>query len=229
MKRFFKVLFLVILVVAGVLFGIRVYQQWQVKTLSSTVYELPENYEELPVVEAIVDYVIDMNDLNAYAGIVDYIFVGKVEEITGVTYNDVGLIYHDFPIAEIDGFPQTGYKITVLENIKGELKKDITLTQGSGPVIGKKQMDLIAGPIMKENDVRIFMAYTDNEGGLHVGEAPGIVSLGNLADSERYPEFRETEQVKETVEKYIEAYKNQDTSYRFRERKLSAFDASVNS
>ena len=101
MKKFFQILFLVLLILGGMLFGIRVYQQWQVKTLSETVYELPENYEELPIADIIVDYVFNPNDLNAHAGFVDYIFVGRVEEVTGVTYTDAELLYMDFPIARI--------------------------------------------------------------------------------------------------------------------------------
>ena len=224
MKKFFKVVFLIALVLAGVLFGIRVYQQWQVKTLSETVYELPENYEELPIANIIVDYVFDPNDLNAHAGFVDYIFVGRVEEVTGVTYTDVRLFYHDFPIAKIDAFPETGYKVTVLENIKGVLQKDITINQGSGPSANGKQMEITAGAIMKENDVRIFLMNTDTDGELYVSSNLGAVMLGNLSDTEDYSEFIKDEDVKKTIEKYSDAFENQDESYKFGESVLSIYD-----
>lgn len=224
MKKFFKVVFLIALVLAGVLFGIRVYQQWQVKTLSETVYELPENYEDLPIANIIVDYVFDPNDLNAHAGFVDYIFVGRVEEVTGVTYTDVRLFYHDFPIAKIDAFPETGYKVTVLENIKGVLQKDITINQGSGPSANGKQMEITAGAIMKENDVRIFLMNTDTDGELYVSSNLGAVMLGNLSDTEDYSEFIKDEDVKKTIEKYSDAFENQDESYKFGESVLSIYD-----
>lgn len=224
MKQFFKILFLVILIFAAILFGIRVYQQWQVKTLSETVHELPENYEELPIADIIVDYVFNPNDLNAYAGFVDYIFVGRVEEITGVTYTDARLLYHDFPIARIDAFPVTGYKVTVLQNIKGELQKDITINQGSGPSANGKQLEITAGAIMKEKDVRIFLMNTDTDGELYVSSDSGAVMLGKLSDTENYSEFTKNEDVKETIEKYIDAFENQDESYKFGERILSIYD-----
>lgn len=224
MKKFFKVVFLIALVLVGVLFGIRVYQQWQVKILSETVYELPENYEDLPIANIIVDYVFDPNDLNAHAGFVDYIFVGRIEEVTGVTYTDVRLFYHDFPIARIDAFPITGYKVTVLQNIKGELQKDITINQGSGPSANGKQMEITAGAIMKENDVRIFLMNTDTDGELYVSSNLGAVMLGNLSDTEDYSEFIKNEDVKETIEKYSDAFENQDESYKFGESVLSIYD-----
>lgn len=224
MKKFFRTVLILILVIAGLLFGIRVYQQLQVKIISSKVYEVPQNYEELPVENVIVDYVFDLNDLNAYAGFVDYIFVGKVEEVMGVTYTDVKLIYHDFTIAKIHGYPQTHYEVTVLQNIKGNLVEDITLTQGSGPVIGGKQMNLIAGQLMKENDVHIFMAYTKDDGELHIGDAAGTVKLGTLQNAEDYPELKRETGVSESLGKYIEAYKNQDESHRYRERRICNFD-----
>ncbi|MBR2417164.1 MAG: hypothetical protein IKB12_00900 [Clostridia bacterium] len=224
MKKFFKVVFLIALVLVGVLFGIRVYQQWQVKILSETVYELPENYEDLPIANIIVDYVFDPNDLNAHAGFVDYIFVGRVEEVTGVTYTDVRLFYHDFPIAKIDAFPETGYKVTVLENIKGVLQKDITIKQGSGPSVNGKQMELVTGEIMKENDVRIFLMNTDTDGELYVSSNLGAVMLGNLSDTEDYSEFIKDEDVKKTIEKYSDAFENQDESYKFGESVLSIYD-----
>lgn len=226
MKKFFRAVFILILILASLLLGIRVYQQCRVKIISSKVYEVPQNYEELPVENIIVDYVFDPNDLNAYAGFVDYIFIGKVEEVTGITYTDVELIYHDFPIAKIDGYPQTHYKITVLENIKGSLVKDITLTQGSGPAIGGKRMHLVAGQLMKGNDVHIFMAYTKDDGELHIGDAAGAVKLGSLQNAEEYSELRKENQATETVQKYIEAYKNQDESHRYRERRLCIYDSS---
>lgn len=224
MKKFFKAIFLIVLVLAGVLLGIRVYQQWQVKTLSETVYELPENYEELPIANIIVDYVFDPNDLNAHAGFVDYIFVGRVEEVTGVTYADARLFYHDFPIAKIDAFPETGYKVTVLENIKGVLQKDITIKQGSGPSVNGKQMEITAGAIMKENDVSIFLMNTDESGELYVSSNHGAVKLGKLSDTENYSEFREDEQVKETIEKYIDAFENQDERHKIGETVKSIYD-----
>ena len=225
MKKFFQILFLVLLILGGMLFGIRVYQQWQVKTLSETVYELPENYEELPIADIIVDYVFNPNDLNAHAGFVDYIFVGRVEEVTGVTYTDAELLYMDFPIARITAFPITGYKVTVLENIKGELQKNITINQGSGPSANGKQMEITAGEIMKENDVRIFLMNTDTDGELYVSAESGAVKLGKLSDTEDYADFRELEQVKETLEKYMDAFENQDESYRFGDRVTSIYDA----
>lgn len=225
MKQFFKILLIVILVFSAVLLGIRAYQQWQVKTLSETVYELPENYEELPIADIIVDYAFNPNDLNAHAGFVDYIFVGRVEEITGVTYNDAELLYMDFPIARITAFPITGYKVTVLQNIKGELKRDITINQGSGPSANGKQMEITAGEIMKENDVRIFLMNTDESGELYVSTESGAVFLGKLSNTEDYAHFREREQVKETIEKYIDAFENQDESYKIGETVKSIYDA----
>ena len=224
MKKFFKILFLVILILGSVLLGIRAYQQWQVKTLSETVYELPENYEELPIADIIVDYAFNPNDLNAHAGFVDYIFVGRVEEVTGVTYPDAELLYMDFPVARITAFPITGYKVSVLENIKGELKRDNTINQGSGPSANGKQMEITAGEIMKENDVRIFLMNTDTDGELYVSAESGAVLLGNLSNAEDYTGFRERKQVKETLEKYIDAFKNQDESYKIGESTPSVYD-----
>ena len=145
--------------------------------------------------------------------------------MTGVTYADARLIYHDFPIARIDAFPVTGYKVTVLQNIKGELQKDITINQGSGPSVNGKQMEVTAGAIMKEKDVRIFLMNTDESGELYVSSNHGAVMLGKLSDTESYSEFREDEQVKETIEKYIDAFENQDESHKIGETVKSIYDA----
>ena len=113
---------------------------------------------------------------------------------------------------------------TVMENIKGELKRDITINQGSGPSANGKQMEITAGEIMKENDVRIFLMNTDTDGELYVSTKSGAVKLGTLNNAEDYPEFRKDEQVKKTVEKYIDAFENQDESYKIGESTPSVYD-----
>ena len=77
---------------------------------------------------------------------------------------------------------------------------------------------------MKENDVRIFLMNTDESGELYVSSSYGAVMLGKLSDTENYSEFREDERVKETIEKYIDAFENQDERHKIGATVKSIYD-----
>lgn len=67
--------------------------------------------------------VIDVSNFMEKCGLADYVFVAKVEKLIDVSYRDKVTVERE------DGFktlstPVTEYEITVIDNIKGKLKKN---------------------------------------------------------------------------------------------------------
>ncbi|MDR2526235.1 MAG: hypothetical protein LBC83_08685 [Oscillospiraceae bacterium] len=123
---------------------------------------------KLPLAPILYDYIIDINDPSAVAGHVDYVFVGRVELQNKTIYENV-FERETEDGTETVGFPYTNYDITVLENLKGNLKlnEKVPVLKEGGVSIGNKALVLGEGDFLpEEGDICVFFVSAQKNGTL---------------------------------------------------------------
>lgn len=92
----------------------------------------------------------DMSTPEKAVGAVDYVFVAKINSIKKILYRDYE--------------PYTVYDITILENIKGNLLTDITLTQMGGISKSKKEYILPSDTkLLKQGKTYLILSYVPEQ------------------------------------------------------------------
>jgi len=135
-------------------------------TVAFGIYLVTSN--RIPIAKTLYSHVIDINNPRELAGFADYVFVGRVEKQNGVVYENV----YDRETEEgfeTVGSPYTWYDVTVLENLKGELKinKTIPIPKEGGITMNGKHFILGDGGSMPEvGDVLIIYASAGEDGDL---------------------------------------------------------------
>jgi hypothetical protein len=134
-------------------------------------------------------YLIDIHDPKALSGFADFVFVGRVEKQTEVVYEDV------FERETEKGFvttgtPYTGFSVTVLDNLKQELRLDepVIVWQRGGLSMDGKYFSISEDDIMPETGaVYVFFASASLEGTLTINGAKELarstLTLENQAKS----------------------------------------------
>ncbi len=125
-----------------------------------------------------VSMVFDETDMYQYIGAVDYVFVGKITEENSI-------------IKDVQGM--SSYKIEVLQNLKGELSKDIECRKYGG-MLSDGTMVLLESDRIKETglpiegETYIIMAYAQPDGSLTISEFYGdtLYNDENLGIYEEY-------------------------------------------
>lgn len=113
-------------------------------------------------------YVIDIENPSEVAGHVDLVFVGRVEKQKDVVYENV-FDRETENGTKAAGTPYTNYDIIVLENLKGNLKKNETIPvlKEGGVSMDGKHLILGEGDFMpQEGDVCVFFISVQADGTL---------------------------------------------------------------
>lgn len=152
-----------------------------------------------PQKEVPIQYISGMNVINIedpkeVVGFGDYVFVARIdEEIRNVNSS----------AEDLDpGIPMTTYSITVLDNLKGKIKKNtpIEFSKIGGISSSSNMLTLLEGDVMLEEDQYYILVAAGNDDGTMVqAAATGAVKLdvtseGEIVSSQAYKDY----------EKYIE-------------------------
>jgi hypothetical protein len=125
------------------------------------------------------DYLMDIDNPSVVSGFVDFVFVGKVEQQTGVTYDAVSTREtEDGSIST--GLPFTGYDISILENVKGNLKLNQTIAfwKFGGLSMDGQYVSVMEDDFLPEvGDVCVFYANAWDDGTLRIIGKEGNVKL----------------------------------------------------
>ncbi|WP_084011515.1 hypothetical protein [Paenibacillus kribbensis] len=187
---------------------------------------------EVPTSYLQASFVIDVNNPKAVVGYADYAFVGLVEEMTGTDYK--------FPVTKEteDGskvltMPYTNYSVKVLDNIKGNLKKDVSIPiqKFGGLNDDKSTYFLFENDFLpQKGKVYVFTATAEQDGSLLVSGPNSNIevktdffsknSIQALSEESIANELTKTEEYKT----YQDAYKNEIVEDR--ERSTSKYEAS---
>lgn len=153
------------------------------------VYLLTKNTASSPqIISSQYNHAIDIENKSELSGFVDYIFIGKIEEKTG------SITESEFRIETITGYeyveiPATKYSVSVLENIKGELRTDgaIEILKSGGLTDDGKYLFLDDGDfILKTGDICIFFATVREDGTLYIQGKEFNLKLDEVTYNQTY-------------------------------------------
>lgn len=153
------------------------------------VFLLTKNTTSSPqIISSQYNHVIDIKNKSELSGFVDYIFIGEIEEKTG------SIAESEFRIETITGYehieiPATKYSVSVLENIKGELRTDgaIEIFKSGGLTDEGKYLFLEDGDfILKTGDICIFFATVREDGTLYIQGKEFNLKLDEVAYNQTY-------------------------------------------
>ncbi|MGG1651700.1 cell surface protein [Paenibacillus sp. NRS-1780] len=187
---------------------------------------------EIPTSYIQASFVIDINNPKEVVGYADYAFVGLVEEMTGTEYK--------FPVTKetengpkVLTMPYTNYSVKVLGNIKGNLKKDVSIPlQKFGGLSDDKSAYFLNEDdlLPQEGKIYVFTANARPDGSMLVSGPNSNIevktdffskkSIQALSEESIANELAKTEEYKT----YQNAYKNEIVEDR--ERFTSKYEAS---
>lgn len=127
-----------------------------------------KNNTSLKLVPVSYSYVIDIDNPSEISGHVDLVFVGRVEKQKDVVYENI-FDRETENGTKTTGTPYTNYDITVLENLKGNLKSNETvpILKEGGVSMDGKHLILGEGDFMpKKGDVCVFFISVQEDGTL---------------------------------------------------------------
>ncbi|MFC6315611.1 hypothetical protein ACFQHW_08560 [Lapidilactobacillus achengensis] len=130
------------------------------------------------------DYNINVTDPKAVVGSGNYVFVGKVTELTGTTYEDKVPLERANGSVEYVGSAYTQYQVKVLTNLKNKLitNKPINLAKQGGLREDKTAYDLFENDTLPQaGKTYLFIAYTQQDGSLLVSGPNSNVLLDDDA------------------------------------------------
>ena len=144
----------------------------------------------------------DMSTPEKAVGAVDYVFVARINSIKKTLYSDYE--------------PYTVYNITILENIKGNLLTDITLTQMGGISKSKKEYILPSDTkLLKQGKTYLILSYVpEYNGDLQINSNYNYIELNDSKD--------------ELITRYQQAYKNEEVPEQKKDSFISKYDISLN-
>ena len=152
---------------------------------------------ELPVTTLSGSFSIDVHDLNQIVGDADYVFVAKVNDEVETLYKDTVTIETKDGTKEVSD-PYTKYSITVIDNIKGKLKKnnEFDILKAGGISEDKKSIVLYQDDaLLQVGKYHIMSAYAQPDGSLLVsGPNSSLVltktSKEKIVSSEEYKKYK---------------------------------------
>ncbi|MCG8539768.1 MAG: hypothetical protein MJA82_07480 [Clostridia bacterium] len=159
--------------------------------------------EDVPIQHLQPSFKVDVNDLNELVGDADYVFVGYIDELVGTVYkNPVIIETENGPKEVLD--PYTEYSVTVIDNIKGNLKKDVPIPmQKTGGLSKDESMYLLYenDELPEVGEHYILVAHAQPDGSLLISGPNSSIVLDIQSQGESV--------VSQGYQDYKEAYKNE--------------------
>lgn len=164
---------------------------------------------------------IDVNNVNAVVGDVDNVFVGYVEKLEGTEYKYPATVETETGTKVVSS-PYTNYSITVIDNIKGDLKKNEPIPiQKSGGISEDQDVYFLyeGDSLPVEGKYYIFNTYSQPDGSILVSGPNSNIELNvdpvsrlKSMNTDTKSEIISSEEYK----KYAEAVENEVESDRER-------------
>lgn len=204
MKKTLKILLCVLLCAVLIGAGVFVYTQAKIKYYENTFFPMKEDFNQLEqIVTWYSNYAYDTDDLTQVVGVHDYVFIGKIEKVEGTRYEDA--FFND--LLQFYASPVSQYKVSVVKNIKGNLRlEEIPMTKCGGLSCKGRYIEIGNGdPMPLEHKYYILFANADEKGEMSIG-------LGNICLGENEADALNADNA--DVKKILDAFNNQDESVR---------------
>ncbi|MDR1630021.1 MAG: hypothetical protein LBS36_07405 [Oscillospiraceae bacterium] len=163
----------------------------------------------LTLSETFISYVIDIDNPSEVAGFADYVFVGRVEKRHNAKYEDIAIRWIDKG-PRIVGWPYTNYDVTVLENLKGSLKRNETVSvlKDGGISPDRQYLILAEGDFMpEEGDVCAFFVSAKQDGTLSISGKNGNIKIAKSSLTEKAVQKMSSEQMRQATQNELEEIK----------------------
>ena len=158
-------------------------------------------------------YAFDVNNLNQFVGSADNVFVGYVERIEGTEYKFPSTVETETGTRTLSS-PHTNYSITVIESLKGKLKKIQPIPlQKSGGISEDGSMQVIFENdiLPEEGKYYIFSTLNQPDGSILAAGTNTTIQLNvnaksDIVSSKEYKDFKKAikNQVKFERPEYFE-------------------------
>src|SRR5665647_2143747 len=129
-----------------------------------------------------VSYVIDIENPREVVGFGDCVYIAQVNEKTETIHKNIKWINF-----KRTSMPYTVYSITVIENLKGNIKKNtpIDIEKFGGINIGNDSISLPEGDtLLEEGAYYIFIVGSDQEGNLVLSAPTNAIKLNVEGENE---------------------------------------------
>lgn len=171
--------------------------------------------KDLPIDYISGDYVIDMENPREVIGLGDYVFVAQVNKEIKTDYRNVKELGNGKKV----GMPYTVYSITVIDNIKGEIKlnEPIEFEKQGGINIDKNSISIPEGDSMlEEGEYYILIASAEPDGRLAQGGPTAAIQLegkskNEIISSQEYKNYQKyyKEEIKFERQRFKSKYEEQ--------------------
>lgn len=149
----------------------------------SKTYDSISLSSQIPVVYDEASFMVDVDNPEEIVGWGDYVFVAKVEaelrtEYTNLRENENG---------NVTGMPFTVYSITVIDNLKGKLKKNepIEFFKHGGVNYDGKSISLLEGDqLLEAGKYYILVGAAESDGRLGQGMPHSAIELEAISEQE---------------------------------------------
>ena len=176
----------------------------------------------LPIYPMRASFVYDTNDMRQAVGICDYVFVGEVISCDGTQYRDKVTMEDDNGNPKEVGSPYTNYTVNVIENIKGELvtEQSISITKQGGVSENQDAVYVFENDELPvANNTYIFLAYAQEDGSLLISGPNSNVLYNNAetystTSTSAYQEYKtavENEVIPVERERFTSGYEGSTT------------------
>jgi hypothetical protein len=139
--------------------------------------------KDLPIDYISGDFVIDMENPREVIGLGDYVFVAQVNKEIETDYRNVKELGNGKKVS----MPYTIYSITVIDNIKGEIKinEPIEFEKQGGINFDKKSISLPeCDSMLEEGEYYILIASAEPDGRLAQGGPTAAIKLKDKSKNE---------------------------------------------
>lgn len=183
---------------------------------------------QLPIEPIRGSFVVDIDNKNEVVGLVDYVFVARVVSEEGTIYKNIVTMEDENGETREAGSAYTNYKIEVLDNIKGNLKKEepFEILKQGGISLDKKTIQVFEDDYLPEvNNSYIFLGYGQEDGSILISGSNSNI-LVNTPDSPNEQSLLSVEKeitASEEYKAYQDAFENQVEIVQ-RERFASKFE-----
>lgn len=167
---------------------------------SQSNYEMSKTFDsfalssEIPVVYDDGSFMVNVDNPEEIVGWGDYVFVAKVEAELRTEYTNL----HENEDGTITGKPYTVYSITVIDNLKGKLKKNepIEFFKHGGVNYDGNSISLLEGDqLLEAGKYYILVAAAETDGRLGQGMPNSAIELNatnkqEIVSNEEYKDFK---------------------------------------
>lgn len=161
---------------------------------TSKTYDSVKLSSQIPVIYDDASFMVDVNNPEEIVGWGDYVFVAKIEAELRTEYTNI----YESEDGTITGKPYTVYSITVIDNLKGKLKKNqgIEFFKHGGVNYDGKSISLLEGDQLLEcGKYYILVAAAESDGRLGQGMPNAAIELDaedkqDIVSNEEYKNFK---------------------------------------